>query len=532
MMVEAGASRRRGYVLWSVAAACVLSACVLPPAAVPTSEQSFGAPNGPPTRTQLVPLPRQLTESVGLLELGAGARLVADASHNGLAELLARVLRRSTGFDWPVVAPPAAAGDIELQLASELVSLGDEGYRLAVTDRVTLRAAKAAGFFYGSMTLRQLMPPEVEAQSVQAKVAWRVSQVQIEDSPRYGWRGLTVDVARHFLPVEDIKRLIELAAYHKLNRFHLHLSDDQGWRIEIKSWPKLAKIGGGTQVGGGSGGFFTQQQYKDLVAFADAHYMILIPELDMPGHVQAALASYGELNVDGEPKPPYTGTDVGFSSLVFGDPDTLRFVDDVLGELAALTTGPYLHIGGDEAKATPPAEYKAFLSRVGRIVQKHGKVAAAWCEAGEAELPPGSLLQDWRDGCVGSARGAKNGMQVIASPAKHAYLDMKYDETTPQGVRWAGFVELQQAYEWQPVVPGVPDTAIVGIESALWTEQIQNRAEADYMLFPRLAGHAELAWSGAVHNFAEYRRRLAHHGKRLSALGVNFYRSPQVAWEP
>jgi len=458
-------------------------------------------------------------------------RIVADGSLSAIAEALARVLRRSTGFELPIVAPPARDGDIELALAADLASLGDEGYQLDVGDRVSLRAAKPAGLLYGTMTLRQLFPPEIEALSRQAHTAWRVTHVHIEDSPRYSWRGLTIDVARHFFGVDEIKRLIELSAYHKLNRLHLHLTDDQGWRIEIKSWPKLTSVGGSTQTGGGGGGFYTQEQYKDLVAFADAHYVTLIPELDMPGHVQAALTSYGELNVDGQPQAAYMGTDVGFSTLVFGDPDTLRFVDDALGEVAALTTGPYLHIGGDEAKATRPTDYRTFLKRVGDMVRRHGKTAVGWCEAGEAELPPGSLLQDWHDGCGGSAVGAKNGMRVIASPAKHAYLDMMYTPETAHGQKWAGFVELAPAYEWQPVVPGVPDAAIVGIESALWTEDIAKRADADYMLFPRLAGHAELAWTGAVHNFAEYRLRLAHHGKRLSALGVGFYRSPQVDWE-
>ena len=491
----------------------------------------LAAPNGPPTLTRLVPLPRQLTENEGELKLTAGARIVADTASKTEADALGLVLRRSTGYDLPVVEPPAVAGDIELRIAPELSALGDEGYRLDVTDRVTVLAAQPAGLFYGAMTLRQLLPPSIEALSKQANVDWRLAHVHIEDAPRFVWRGLTVDVARHFFSVADVERMIELAAYHKLNRIHLHLSDDQGWRIEIKSWPKLTSVGGSTQTGGGGGGFYTQAEYQELVAFADARHMILIPEIDMPGHVQAALASYGELNVDGEAKAPYIGTDVGFSTLVFGDADTLRFVDDVLGEIAALTTGPYLHIGGDEAKATPPADYKMFLKRVGGIVQKHGKIAAGWCEAGEAELPPGSVIQYWHEHCAGSALGAQNGMLVVASPAKHAYLDMKYTPTTPHGQNWAGFVELQQAYEWLPEVPGVPSSAIIGIESALWTEELATRADADYMLFPRLSGHAELAWSGAVHNFAEYRARLAHHGQRLSALGVNFYRSPQVDWE-
>lgn len=515
--------------LWLLAVACVAP----PPASAPDggvkTPLDFGAPNGPATLTQLVPLPKVLREDAAQLELTSSARIVAVGDAEATARQLAEVLRRSTGFELPLVAPPAKPGDIELVLDPRDSALSDEGYVLDVNDRVTARAGKPPGLFYAATTLRQLLPPEVEAGSVQGGVSWKLQQAHLEDAPRYAWRGFALDVARHFFGVDDVKRLIALAAYHKLNRFHLHLTDDQGWRIEIKSWPKLAQVGGASQVGGGTGGFYTQAQFRDLVSFADQHHVTLVPEIDMPGHVQAALASYGELNRDGKAKEPYTGTDVGFSSLAFGDPDTQRFVEDVLREVAALTTGPYLHVGGDEAKSTNTLDYKAFLKIVGGVMRQLGKSPVAWCEAGEAGLPPGTVLQDWHVGCP-SEVGVKNGMLVVASPAARAYLDMKYDQSSPHGTHWAGFVEVQAAYEWEPSVPGVPSESIIGLESALWTEYVTDRAAADYLIFPRLSGHAELAWSGKRYNFAEYRLRLAHHGKRLAALGVDFYRSPQVAW--
>lgn len=527
-------ARREGRLLWSLVGA-LLGGCIAPPSPITPeggakAPLNFGAPSGPATVTGLVPLPQVLREDGGELELLSTARIVAEGAGLPTAQQLAEVLRRSTGFELPVAAPPAKVGDIELVLAPDDAALGDEGYRLDVTDHVSLRAAKAAGLFYGTTTLRELLPPQIEASSAQSGVSWKLATVHIEDAPRYGWRGFSLDVARHFFGLNEVKRLISLAAYHKLNRFHLHLTDDQGWRIEIKSWPKLAKLGGASQVGGGAGGFYTQEQFRELVSFADAQHVTLIPEIDMPGHVQAALAAYGELNRDGAVRQPYTGTDVGFSSLAFDDADTPRFVDDVLREVASLTTGPYLHVGGDEAKATNVLDYKAFLKQVGGVVRRYGKSPVAWCEAGEAGLPPGTVLQDWHVGCSGSATGAQNGMRIVASPAAQAYLDMKYDQSTPHGTRWAGFVEVQQAYEWEPNVPGVPSEAIIGIESALWSEHVADRAAADYMIFPRLVGHAELAWSGKRYNFAEYRLRLAQHGKRLAALGVGFYRSPQVAW--
>jgi hexosaminidase len=468
----------------------------------------------------------------GHLELSSTARIVAESPAQAVAQQLAQVLRRSTGFDLPIVDPPAEGGDIVLELSADLATLGSEGYRLEVlADQATIRASTAAGLFYGTTTLRQLLPPEVESASVQSGVVWRLQCVQIEDAPQFAWRGMSMDVARHFYGVDDVKRLIDLASYHKLNRFHLHLTDDQGWRIEIKSWPELAAHGGSTEVGGGAGGFFTQDEYKDLVAYADARFVTLIPEIDMPGHTQAALASYGILNPDGNPKPLYTGTAVGISSLNFDDPDTLLFADDVLREVSGLTTGPYLHVGGDEAPNTDSAKYRTFFKAVDGIAQKYGKILVGWCEIGESPLRAGTTIQDWHPNCTGSSQGANAGMKVVLSPASNAYLDMKYTSSTPYGHTWAGLVEVQKAYEWPLAVPGVPSTAIVGIESALWTEFITNRAEADYMVFPRLCGHAELSWSPAGRTFAEYRIRLAHHGKRLTALGVGFYKSPQVAWE-
>jgi hexosaminidase len=515
---------------WASSCVALLIAvgCIAPPP--PAGPKTYGEPTTPATRTQLVPFPRQLQEGKAQLELASTARIVAAAELVPIATLLANVLRRSTGFELPIVAEGARPGDIELVQAAELASLGDEGYRLDVTDRVTIKAAKAAGVFYGTVTLRQMLPPEIEASSKQS-LAWSVPEAHIEDAPRYGWRGLSLDVARHFMPLGDVQRLIELAAYHKLNRVHVHLTDDQGWRIEIKSWPKLATVGGSSEVGGGPGGFYTQAELAELVAFADARHVVLIPEIDMPGHVQAALASYGELNRSGQPAEPYIGTDVGFSSLVFDDPDTLRFLNDVIREVAALTTGPYLHIGADEAKATKLEDYKAFLKTVGELVRGQGKIAIGWCEAGEAELPPGTLLQDWHPGCPGSVMGAQRGMRIIASPPNRVYLDMQYAKDTPaRGTHWAGYVEMEQAYEWEPSVAGVPNEAIIGIESALWTEYVTTRAEADYLIFPRITAHAELGWTGPGRGFVEFRRRLAYHGKRLSALGVGFYRSPQIAW--
>jgi hexosaminidase len=429
------------------------------------------------------------------------------------------------------VSAPAQAGDIEFTIDPSLSALGAEGYRLEIgADHIRLSAATSAGLYYATVTLRQLLPARIEASSVQTG-PWQIPRLSIEDVPRFAWRGYSFDVARHFFGLDELKRQIEFAAYHKLNRFHLHLSDDQGFRIEIKSWPKLTEIGGSTQVGGGPSGFFTQEQYKELVAYAADRFVTIVPEIDMPGHTQAALASYAELNPDGKAKELYTGTKVGISTLWFDGEITYKFVDDVLREVSELTPGPYIHVGGDEAPGTDRTKYRAFVKAVDAIVKKYGKTLAGWCEVGEAELTKGSFVQDWRDDCIGSVNGAKNGMNVIVSSAKTAYLDMKYNDKMTIGHNWAGYVEVQKAYDWQPSVKNVADSAIAGVEAALWTEFIATRAHIDFMVFPRLAGHAEIAWSRAEgRSFAEYRTRLAQHGRRLTALGIGFYKSPQVDW--
>jgi hexosaminidase len=320
-------------------------------------------------------------------------------------------------------------------------------------------------------------------------------------------------------------------AYYKLNRLHLHLSDDQGWRLEIKAWPNLTTIGGSTAVGGAPGGYYTQAEYAELVAYAQSRYILIVPEIDMPGHTNAALASYPELNCDGQAPALYEGTSVGFSSLCIGQDLTFEFVDDVIGELAALTPGPYLHIGGDEAAATSEADYQLFLERTQAIVEQHGKQMVGWEEIAQIQLRPTSIAQHWNSDLA--AQAARQGAKVILSPSSRAYLDMKYDASTALGLVWAGTTDVQDAYTWDPAtqVAGVAESDILGVEAPLWTETLQTIDEIEFMAFPRLAGHAVIGWSpSAGRTWDEYQARLATHGPRLTALGVNFYAAPQIAW--
>jgi hexosaminidase len=485
----------------------------------------------------LIPQPVSIQPYPGFFELGPATSIyVQPGTPEVLAvgRYLAERLAPATGFGLEVRATIGAPppGTILLEIADTDPSLGEEGYLISVTpDQVTLAAPHPEGLFRAVQTLRQLLPSSIESASPRPG-SWRVPVVRIRDFPRFPWRGAMLDVARHFFGVEDVERFIDQMAYYKLNRLHLHLTDDQGWRIAIDAWPELAAHGGSTAVGGDPGGFLTRAEYAEIVAYAEQQYVVIVPEIDMPGHTNAALASIPDLNCDGEAPPLYIGIEVGFSSLCVEKEVTYHFVDDVLRELASLTPGPYLHIGGDEAQSTSEADYRSFVERVQSIVEAHGKRMIGWEEIARADLHPQSIAQHWSSDLA--ARAVDQGVQVILSPASRAYLDMQYDSTTPLGPHWAGYIEVRDAYDWDPatLVPGIAEKDILGVEAPLWTETVRTRADIDHMAFPRLAAIAEVAWSPSEANsWANFRERLAGHGPRLTAMGVGFYRSPQIDWE-
>jgi len=455
-----------------------------------------------------------------------------------VAGYLAGVLRPSTGYELPVTREGGPDG-IRLELSGKAKDLGAEGYRLeSGPASVTITAHKAAGLFHGVQTLRQQLPAKVEKSSEQTG-PWLVAGGRIEDSPRYGYRGAMLDVSRHFFGVDQVKRYIDQLALYKVNKLHLHLSDDQGWRIAIDSWPNLATYGGSTQVGGGQGGHYTKAQYQEIVRYAASRYLEVVPEIDMPGHTNAALASYADLNCDGVAPPLYTGTNVGFSSLCVNKPVTYDFVDDVIRELAAITPGKYIHIGGDEAHSTSHADYVTFMDKVQPVVAKYGKTAIGWHQLTGANPAPGALAQYWGlDGTSAAekaqvAAAAQKGTGLVLSPADRVYLDMKYNKDTKLGLAWAGYVEVQRSYDWNPgsYIPGAPASAVQGVEAPLWSETITKSADIEYMAFPRLPGVAELGWSpAATHDWNTYKVRLAAQGPRWDALGIGYYRSSQVPW--
>ncbi|GAA0116569.1 MULTISPECIES: beta-N-acetylhexosaminidase [Clostridium] len=445
-----------------------------------------------------------------------------------IAEFLKEKLKPSTGFELKIVkGNNVPSGSIYLTTVGANKDKGNEGYEVITTpENVKIIGYKPEGIFRGVQTLRQLLPSDIEKNTVTADVKWTIPVSTIKDKPEYEYRGVMIDVARHFFTVDEIKRQIDLAAQYKINKVHLHLSDDQGWRLEIKKWPDLTNIGGSTQVGGGPGGYYTQEQFKDLVKYAAERYIEIVPEFDMPGHTNAALASYGFLNKDGQKKPLYTDTKVGFSSLMTDDEKTYEFIEDIIREVSEISPSKYIHIGGDEADSTKKEDYDYFVGRVSKIVEKYGKTAIGWDPIDtSSKINSSVILQNWKDS--NEAARAKN-MKMIISIAEKAYLDMKYNENTPYGLDWAGYIPVETAYKWDPT-DYAPKELVLGVEAPLWTETILNTEAMDYMIYPRLLGYSEIGWTPKnARNWDEYKNRLKSQGERMKNQGINYYKDENI----
>lgn len=452
-----------------------------------------------------------------------------------LAVLAADLLSLGSGSAVEIrYADDGGAGVIALHLRPDGDPADDERYTLTVTSaRVVIEASTRTGLVRGLSTLRQLLRP-VGVGPDRRLVA---PAVRIEDAPRYRWRGLSVDVARHFFDVRELKVLVTLLTRYKLNVLHLHLTDDQGWRLEVPSRPLLTELSGSSAVGGDPGGFLRTAEYADLVAYATAHGVTVVPEIDIPGHVNAALHAYGELSSSGQPTDVYTGTEVGFSRLSADLPATEAFLRDVLADVAALTPGGFVHIGGDEVTQMSAEEYARLVGIAADAVHAAGKSVVGWQEIASVPLVAGSVVQIWdhRLDPTDVIAAVRSGARVLLSPGPHAYLDMKYDASTELGLEWAGHIELRDAYEWEPstFLDGVPADAVEGVEAAVWTETIRTLDELTAMLLPRLAALAEVAWSSPERrDWADFRARVARHGSVWDRAGLAWYASPQVDWVP
>ncbi|CAM5539445.1 beta-N-acetylhexosaminidase [Streptomyces atroolivaceus] len=489
-----------------------------------------------------------------------------------------RWLRATLGaaFGLPLApAPAGSANTVDLRIDS---ALEPEAYRLDVEpDRgVRIAGGSAAGVFWGAQTLRQLLGPEAFRRAPVNPGADRLVPVtEVEDGPRFGWRGLMLDVARHFMPKDGVLRMLDLMAAHKLNVFHFHLTDDQGWRVEIKRHPRLTETGAWrprTKYGHRAselwdetphGGFYTQDDIREIVAYAAERHIRVVPEIDIPGHSQAAISAYPELgNTDVIDTSALSVWDTwGVNPNVLAPTDnTLRFFEGVLEELLDLfpaDTSPFIHIGGDECpkdqwKASPAAQARMaeagladedelqswFIRHFDRWLTARGRRLIGWDEILEGGLAEGAAVTSWR-GYAGGIAAAEAGHDVVMCPVQQVYLDYRQDGG-PDEPMPIGYVRtLEDVYRFEPVPPGLSEEAaghIMGTQANVWTEVMQNRDRVDYQVFPRLAAFAEVAWSRlpapGERDFADFARRMNTHYARLDALGVA-YRPPSgpLPWQ-
>lgn len=483
----------------------------------------------------IIPKPLKYEKSTGEFLINKDTKMYISGNSedeigeiNKIAEFFKEKTEPATGYKFNTIKGEKQSNNsIYLTTINGKIELGNEGYEITVTEGgIKVIAYKPEGLFRGIQTLRQLLPEDIAKNTVVNNIKWSIPSVYVYDKPEYSYRGLMIDVARHFFTEEEIKKQIDYAAQYKINKVHLHLTDDQGWRIEIKKYPDLTLIGGSTEVGGGKGGYYTQEQFKSIVQYAKDRYIEIIPEVDMPGHINAALASYGFLNPDGERKPLYTDTNVGFSTLMTNSEKTYEFIDNVVKEISEISPSKYFHMGGDEADSTKKEDYNYFVGRVSKIVEKYGKTPIGWDPIDTApEINSNVILQNWKDS---NEEARKKNMNIIISIASKAYLDMKYNENTPYGLNWAGYIPIETAYSWD-LTDYAPKNLILGIEAPLWTETISTVKEMEYMIYPRLLGYAEIGWTPKeLRNWNEYKIRLEKQGNRMTYEGINYYRDNTI----
>jgi len=509
----------------------------------------------------IIPQPVSLVEGTGRFTITSRTLIWTDAGAAAVGRQLARYLEPATGFDLRVQsggAPPA--GSIALRIDSTLQRLGPEGYLLDVRPtRIVARAPHAAGLFYAVQTMRQLLPADIFRDAPVGGVRWSLPAVRIEDYPRFTWRGAHLDVGRHFMPKEFVKKYIDLLALHKLNTFHWHLTEDQGWRLEIKQYPKLTTIGAWRKEtivgrnrrdaqaqydGKRHGGFYTQDDAKEIVAYAKARFITVVPEIEMPGHAVAAIAAYPQLGVTGEPLEVATRWGI-FSDILNTEPSTVTFMQNVLTEVMDIFPSRYIHIGGDEAdktkwKASPRIQERIkelgvadehglqswFIRQMDTFLTKHGRRLVGWDEILEGGLAENAVVMSWR-GTKGGIDAARAGHDVVMAPTSNTYLDYaQSNDAANEPIGQSTVLTLDTVYAYEPVPAELePQYAkhVLGAQAQLWTEYMAGPKEVEYMAFPRLTALAEVVWTPKDRkDYAGFQTRLAAHTERLRALDVNF----------
>jgi hexosaminidase len=520
----------------------------------------------------LIPKPLKLERMEGVFPVTRDTRIVVDPGNSEVAAVgtyLQLELGRSTGYAFVMEeSRPGIVSRGTILLTISPPATGDsrdESYELLVTgDGVRISARRVAGLFYGVQTLRQLLPPQAYAREIGRNVSWTVPALRIEDTPRFSWRGMMLDVSRHFFPKSFVKECIDIAASHKLNTFHWHLTDDQGWRIQITRYPKLTSVGAWRvdreqfpwkrrkPADAGEvatyGGFYTQDDIREVVAYAKSRYVTIVPEIEMPGHAMAALSGYPEFSCTGGPFTVRTGgywpiTDI----FCAGNDSTFAFLQNILSEVVELFPGEYFHVGGDEAnkanwKKCPRCQARIaaehlkneeelqsyFIRRIEKFLNAKGKRLIGWDEILEGGLAPNATVMSWR-GIEGGINAARQNHDVVMTPTSNCYFDY-YQGRNGEPEAIGGYLPLEKVYGYEPVPEALNATEarhILGVQGNLWTEYIPHSKHAEYMLLPRLSALAEVAWCAPEQkDYDGFVGRLKKQYARFDQMGLNYRVTP------
>ena len=524
----------------------------------------------------LIPLPNQMTPQTGRFELSKQVKVVTDGCTPevvAIADTLIKRIALTSGIEMQQTSSAQAPAIVFKTQAG----MPDEGYQLSVTpENITLVASKPNGFFYGVQTIYQLLPPAVYGNKIDKKANWSIPAVEIEDAPRFAYRGMMLDVCRNFSSVEYVKRFIDMLAMHKMNTFHWHLTDDQGWRIEIKKYPELTNVGSNRketlidyyytnypQIFDGIpvGGYYTQEEIKDVVAYAASKYITVIPEIEMPGHAIAALASYPHLSCNPDTTYEVTGTWGIFEEVFCPKEETFEFWEGVIDEVVELFPSPYIHVGGDECYKTAwincsdcqalikklglkddtkpsPVDGKLhtkeeklqsyIITRMEKYINSKGKNIIGWDEILEGGLAPNATVMSWQ-GIEGGMNAAKQGHNAIMTPMPYMYLDFYQEDPETAPVTIGGYVTLKNTYTFNPVEDDADELVkkhIIGVQGNAWNEYMQTEERRDYQIFPKLTAISETAWTeNSNKDWNDYCKRMEEEFERLDILGVKACRN-------
>lgn len=524
-------------------ALCFLASCAEPQGEVKSYNQGIN----------IIPTPQSLVQHDGFFRLGSNTAIAAASPEaKTVAEFFAAKMRTATGLNIQV----AEKGNIQLSVDPSLDVANDEGYTLDVTkDGAVVVAKTAQGLFYGMQSFLQLLPAEIESPSKVNGIAWQAPAVSIKDAPRFGYRGIMLDPCRHFMPVENVKKYLDVLSLFKMNRMHWHLTDDQGWRIEIKKYPKLTEIASKRIDGEGSehSGYYTQEEIKEIVKYAADRFITVVPELELPGHEMAAIAAYPNLSCKGEQGTPRVIWGVEDIVMCPGKEDMFTFLQDVIDEMVPLFPSEYFHIGGDEcpkiswkncplcqkrikeeglkADSKHSAEERLqsyVIQRMEKYLATKGKKIIGWDEILEGGLAPSATVMSWRGEDGGIAAALMDHTVIMTPGGNGMYLDAYQGDSKIEPVTIGGYTLLEKTYSYDPI----PDTLvamgksnyILGVQGNTWSEYMYDEAKRDYMVFPRILAVAEIGWTNLDRkDYKDFERRIENAYVRLDGHAINYH---------